>query len=187
MPTSLDKTCEEQFGVDFTSQLRLLLPYFWEFSIQDGSRKESFMNFAEVLFKSLDQSNSNLVELCEFIRDRLAYTGQVLSLVTLLNDKFDPVLRRITITCLNANFVEGIDIFLNGEIDPSPIMLFTNGENIFAPITLFTNAEAADPTSLEGISFVVNVPNDVPTSDAVIRALLDLYVIAPQEYLIERF
>lgn len=187
MPINLDRTCQEQYGVDFTQRMREILPFFFEFSIQTGIQKTRWINLAEVLFNAFQKSNVDFIALCEFIRDRLAFTGQVLSLNELLNIKFDPVQERIFILCLANNFVEGIDIYNNDEVDPTPIILYINFESAVAPITLWTNDEIFDPDSLFGKNFVVRVPNDVPTSDDLITALLNLYVIAPQNYIIQRF
>lgn len=187
MMLNLDRTPQEQYGIDFAEKMAEILPYFFGEGIQSQTKKQMFVDLCECLFGSMQYSNDEFVAFVTFIRDRLAYTGQVLSLVQLLNDKFDPGLRRITINCLNNNFVEGIDIYLNGETDPTPITLYNNGENVVGPITLWTNAEIFDPDSLYGKSFVVNVPNDVPQSDKIIKGLLNLYVIAPQNYDILRF
>lgn len=187
MPINLDRTCQEQYGIDFLIKMREILPFFFEFTAQDGTQKQGFINFAEVLFGALQHSNLQLVGLCEFIRDRLAFTGQVLSLEILLNTKFDPDQERISILCLQNNFVEGIDIYNNDEVDPTPIVLYNNGEFNATPITLWNNDEVQDPDSLFGKNFSIQVPNDVPTSDDLMRALLDLYVIAPQNYIIQRF
>lgn len=187
MPLNLDRTCQEQYGIDFRLQVFEILPYFFEQSIQTGNGKVLFVNLVQALFGSMNTSNDNFVAFCEFIRDRLAFTGQVLSLVTLLNTKYDPTLERITILCLQNNFVEGLDIYNNGETDPTPVILYNNNEAAVAPITLWTNADVNDPDSLFGKNFVVRVPNDVPTSDDIITAILNLYVIAPQNYIIQRF
>lgn len=188
MPNSFTRTPAEQYGIDFNVKLRELLPYFWEYTIGSGTKKTAFMDFTEVIFGQLAPTNANFILVVEFVRDRMAYTGQVLSLVTLLNNKYDNTLRRISIQCLNNNFVEGIDIYNNNEVDPTPVILFNNFENNFGlTITLFNNAEVQDPNSLYGKSFIVNVPNDVTATDVQIRALLNVYVIAPQSYLIQRF
>ena len=167
--------------------MRELLPFFFEFSAQDGVQKQSFINLAEVFFNSLQHSNDSLIALCDFIRDRLSFTGQVLSLEILLNNKFDNAQRRISILCLQNNFVEGLDIYNNAEVDPTPVTLYNNSESNPTPITLWNNDEVQDPNSLFGKNFSVQVPTDVPSSDDLITALLDLYVIAPQNYIIQRF
>lgn len=187
MATPIEIECEEKFGIDFELQVRQILPYFWSFTIGTQLEKTIFLNYVGVLFSGLKPLNIAMVDFCAFITTRLSFTGQVIALVQLLNDNFDNTLRRITIDCLNNNFVEGIDIFLDSEVDPTPITLFLDGETNPIPITLFLDSEISDPTSLAGQSFVVNVPIDVVESDEIIRALLDIYVIAPQEYLIIRF
>ncbi len=185
--STLERTCREQYGIDFTEKVKELIPYFWQITIGSDLQKVKFVNLIENLFTAFKHSNENFISLCEFIRDRLAFTGQVLSLLELLNTKYDDPLQRITITCLNNNFLEGIDIYRNSETDPTPIELYRNSENPPTAITLFTNAEIIDSGSLVGKSFIINIPVSVPTNDQIIRALLAFYVIAPQEYLINRF
>ena len=187
MPNPLQNTCQEQYGIDFSVKVRELIPFFWQITIGTESQKVMFINLLEALWSAFNHSNEHFVALCEFVRDRLAFTGQVLSLLELLNTKFDDPLHRITIECLDNNFFEGLDIYRNAENDPTPIELYRNSEVSPTPITLFTNAEVNDATSLYGVSFIINIPNDVPTSDEIIRALLAFYVVAPQEYLINRF
>lgn len=167
--------------------MRQLLPFFFQTTLLENTAKPRFVSFAEVLFNALQNSNVALVAFCEFIRDRLLFNGQVLSLETFLNNIFDNDLRRINIECFNNNFSPGIILFLNGEFNPEPIILFSNGEVIDSPITLFTNDELFNPGSLFGIDFNLNVPADVPDSDDIIRAFANIYVIAPQNFDIVRF
>jgi hypothetical protein len=187
MPNSLEFTCQELYGIDFTIKMRELLPWFWEYTIETNSQKIAFMNLCEVFFNSLQKSNENLVELCGIIRDRLAYTGQVLSLETLLNDKYDDILRRIFIECLNANYTEGLDIYNNDEIDPTPIDLYNNDETAVTTITLWLNDDIEPDPTLQTISFIVHIPVSITVSDEIIRALLAFYVVGGQEYSINIF
>ena len=186
MPTPIETECEEKYGIDFELQVQKILPYFWSFTIGTQQEKTVFLNYVWTLFSQFKPLNVSMVDFCSFITTRLDYTGQVLALVELLNDNFDNTLRRITLNCLDNNFVEGLDIFLDSEVDPTPIILFLDGETNPIPITLFLDSEITDSGSIFGKSFEVNVPIDAVESDEIIRALLDIYVIAPQEYLINR-
>lgn len=181
------RSCREQYEIDFKNKAKEGLPYFWQYTIGTEQKKVKFEALTDVLFDSAKVANEKFISFCEFIRDRLAYTGQVLSLETLLNNKYDNDLRRITIDCFNNTFVEGLDIYNNDETDPTPLILFRNNETNSIPITLFNNDEVIDENSLFNVSFRVNVPIDVTTSDVLIRAILNLYVIAPQNYIITRF
>ena len=187
MPTPIETECQAKYGIDFEEQVQKILPYFWSYTIGTEIEKTVFLNYVWTLFSQFKPLNVSMVDFCSFITTRLNYTGQRQALIELLNDNYDNDLRRCTIVCLDLNFVEGIDIYLNGETDPTPIVLFNNGETNPIPITLFNNDEWSDSDSLVGKSFVVKIPTDVVESDTLIRALLNIYVIAPQEYLIERF
>ena len=187
MASPIEIECEAKFGIDFEKQVQQILPYFWSFTIGTQVEKTVFLNYVFTLFSGLKPVNVSMVDFCSFINTRLSFTGQVIALIQLLNDNFDNTLRRITLDCLNNNFVEGLDIFLDSETDSTPIILFLDSELNPIPISVFLDSEILDPTSIAGKSFVVNVPTDVVESDEIIRALLDIYVIAPQEYLIVRF
>lgn len=186
MPTPIEIECAEKYGIDFEQQVQQILPYFWSFTIGNQQEKTIFLNYVWTLFSQFKPLNQSMVDFCSFITTRLNYTGQRMALIELLNDNFDNTLRRITLDCLDLNFVEGLDIYLDSEVDPTPIELFLDGELNPIPITLFLDSEINDPNSIAGKSFVVHVPVDVVESDEIIRALLDIYVIAPQEYIIER-
>ena len=187
MPTPIETECQAKYGIDFEQQVQKILPYFWSYTIGTDIEKTVFLNYVWTLFSQLKPLNQSMVDFCSFITTRLNYTGQRLALLELLNDNYDNTLRRITLNCLDNNFVEGLDIYLDSEVDPTPIELFLDSELNPVPITLFLDSEINDSGSIAGKSFVVNVPVDVVESDELIRALLDIYVIAPQEYLIERF
>ena len=186
MPTPIETECEIKYGIDFELQVQKILPYFWSFTIGTQQEKTIFLNYVWALFSQFKPLNQSMVDFCSFITTRLNYTGQRLALIELLNDNFDNTLERITLDCLDLNFVEGIDIYLDSEVDPTPITLFLDGELNPIPITLFLDSEIGDTGSIAGKSFIVHVPVDVTQSDELIRALLDIYVMAPQEYLIER-
>lgn len=186
MSTPIEIECQAKYGIDFESQVQKILPFFWSYTIGTDQEKTIFLNYVWTLFSQFKPLNISMVDFCSFIRTRLNYTGQRMALIELLNDNFDNDTRRITLDCLDLNFVEGLDIYLDSETDPSPIELFLDGETNPVPITLFLDIEIQDPDSIAGKSFIVHVPVDVSESDVLIRALLDIYVIAPQEYLIER-
>ena len=187
MSTPIEIACEAKYGIDFERQVQKILPYFWSYTIGTQQEKTIFLNYVWALFSQFKPLNVSMVDFCSFISTRLNYTGQRKALIELLNDNYDNTLRRITLNCLDNNFVEGLDIYLDSETDPTPIVLFLDSEVNPVPITLFLDSENSDPNSIAGKSFEVNVPIAVVESDEIIRALLDIYIIAPQSYLINRF
>ena len=186
-PTPIELECQAKYGIDFESQVQKILPYFWSYTIGNNQEKTVFLNWVWTLFSQFKPLNQSMVDFCSFITTRLNYTGQRMALTELLNDNYDNSARRCFIQCLDRNFVEGLDIYLDSEVDPTPIVLFLDSETNDIPITVWLDSEITDPDSLFGQSFVVHIPVGVPTSDEVIRALLDIYVIAPQSYIINRF
>lgn len=187
MSNPIQIACENKYGIDYESKARDILPFFFSYTIGTQQEKTIFLNYLYTLFSQMKPLNQQLIDFCVFITTRLNYTGQRLALIELLNDNYDADLRRITINCLDNNFVEGIDIYLDGETDPTPIEVYLDSESNPVPITLFLDSEIQDEDSLYQKDFIVRVPLDVVQSDELIRALLDLYVIAPQNYTIERF
>ncbi len=187
MPINNDRTSAEQYGIDFLKLMEELLPYFFLYTIATNQPKSTARAYFEMFVLPLNASNAAFVAVCTQIVDKLAYTGQTLSLETLLNDKYDLTLRRIFIINLGNNFGEGLDIYNNDEVDPTPIVLYNNGEPNPIPITLFNNDEITGASSLLGIAFIVNIPIGISIPDELIRALLDIYVAAPRQYRIIRF
>ena len=187
MPTPIETQCQKKYGIDFEQQVQKILPYFWSYTIGNNQEKTIFLNWVWTLFSQFKPLNMQMVDFCSFITTRLNYTGQRMALTELLNDNYDNDLRRCWIECLDNNFVEGIDIYLDTETDPSPIVLFQDNELNPVPITLFLDSEIQDADSIVGKSFIVHVPVGVVEADKLIRALLDIYVIQPQEYKINRF
>ena len=186
-PTPIEAQCEAQYGIDFEAQVQSILPYFWSYTIGNSQEKTVFLNWVWMLFSQFKPLNVSMVDFCSFITTRLNYTGQRMALTELLNDNYDNTARTCWIECLDRNFVEGLDIYLDDETDPTPIVLFTDSEANDIPITVWLDSEIQDPVSIYGQSFIIHIPITVPESDEIIRALLDIYIIAPQEYLINRF
>jgi hypothetical protein len=111
-------------------------------------RKPAFAAFAQILLKPL---NSLYYKWCHWRIDniyKLEHTGQVCSLRGSLNDKFDPIERRIYIT--DGNRYETTYIYTEAEAQD----VFVNTENEDPTIWLRTEAETADT----GLDFIVWVP-----------------------------
>lgn len=181
--TALQILCREKYGIDFEKKITQILPYFWTITIFTQDQKDIFLNYCYVLFSQLTPINDQFIDFCVFIENRLSYTGQVLSLEKLLNDNFDNTQRRITIECLDALPIEGIDIYLDLEIDPSENDFYLDSETNPNPISLFLDGENPQENNF---NFNVNVPADIAQSDLIIRALLDIYVVSGQNYQIIR-
>jgi hypothetical protein len=186
MPGILDRTPQEQYGIDFIVKMQEALPYLFQVNVPSFDKKTVFVEFAEVLFAAYQLVNVAFVDFVAEIRNRLSFTGQVLSLTTFLNNTFDNTLKRITIECLNNASNDALIVFNNGEEINDNLTIYNNGETVIAPVTFWTNSDVDTPI-LFGVDFIINVPSDVTASDDIIEAFANIYVIAPQNYNIIRF
>lgn len=82
---------------------------------------------------------------------KLEHTGQVCSLRGSLNDKFDPLYRRIYITDGQEHDV----FYIFTEAEQQDVWMHTEAENDV--IWLYTEAETAD----SGLDFIVYVPQEI--------------------------
>jgi len=180
--------CENRLGINFDLIAKQLLPHFWRNTINTQAEKDVFINYVQVLFSGLQYSNNDLVEFCKEIRTRLGYTGQHLALEELLNDNYDPDLRRIFIEELNNPYPEGTSIALNNETNPfTELSLSLNNEENKTPFPLPLNNEILDPDGLYFASFIIHIPLDILVTDDLINALVAIYAIAPKKWIIKRF
>lgn len=106
----------------------------------------------------------------------LKHNGQICYLRAMLNDYFDPVLRRITIT-------ENSGI---GE----PVTLYKREVGRFFMIKMRDAARTKiyrrGYGSVGGLDFWVNVPTDVEFSDERIRAMVNMYKLVSKRFNINR-
>lgn len=180
--------CENRLSIDFQRLSKQLLPHFWRDTITTDADKVIWLNYYCMLFSGLQYSNDDLVNFCAEIRNRLGYSGQHLALEELLNDNYDPTLRRIYIEELNNPYSEGTSIALNNEENPySELSLALNNEENITPFPLPLNNEINDPDSLYFISFIIYIPLDITVTDVLINALVAIYAIAPKRWIIIRF
>lgn len=105
----------------------------------------------------------------------MAFTGQVCYLRRLLNDKFDPIQRRIWI----GNYSLGTKVHIfNKHEENEPVYVLNKAEN--APLYLFNSFEAH-------YSFVIHVPIGQVTNYNEFRAWVDRYRLKSKMYLIQEF
>ena len=113
--------------------------------------------------------HANVMSFRNNILYRLRHTGQVYSLEAALNDVFDPVSRRITIT--DGPYKEALYLYLDAEEEP--VYLYLDSEN--EPVYMYTDAESAGYC----VQFIVNVPEAVTAlpgySLAWINSVVDEY------------
>jgi hypothetical protein len=114
-------------------------------------RKPSLAVFAQILLKPIDSLYYKWYHWREDNIYKIEHTGQVCSLRGSLNDKFDPVERRIYIT--DGNRYETTYIYTEVEAQD----VFANTESEDPTIWLRTESETADT----GLDFIVWVPEQI--------------------------
>lgn len=122
---------------------------------------------------------------------RLAHTGQVCSLESLLNDRFDPERRRIVIGTGEGN--SRWYIYREDDISETGGTLYlrttlwadadadTDPER--RPTPLYFDEDYVDATSAD-TDFIVSAPDDIRTLEAAIRASIDDMRIAGTVYIL---
>ena len=113
---------------------------------------------------------------------RLRHTGQVCSLESLLNDRFDASRRRITIG--GSKGEERWYIYTEGELTLQPFLLTYVDSDEDSPKYLYPDADYVDKVE-DG--FIVNVPSALRSYDASLRASLDDMKIAGVSYVVAYF
>lgn len=108
---------------------------------------------------------------------RLTITPQVCYLEKLLNDRYDPIARRIYID----KPMQYSEWYLYQEDEQKPEYLFTEPEA--QPMFLYTEGE----TSLLAVDFIVKVPASLTFNEIEFNAILAAYKLPDKEHAIQRF
>jgi hypothetical protein len=131
------------YKIDFKRFGIILLPTFLRKQVIVGYVHALLTPIDNLYYKWTNFRNDNIY--------KLEHTGQVCSLRGSLNDKFDPVERRIYIT--DGNRYETTYIYTEGEAQD----VFVSNESEVPTIWLRTEAETADT----GLDFIVWVPESI--------------------------
>jgi len=172
MPIDLAK-----YSNDFESIYLKLIPHFWKVTPELGTDKTKFVELLKCIASALANIQDTVEQRASDQKDFLDYTGQHMSLVKLLNDVYDPLLRRIVITENDVVGVAGETWYLDGETDPENKVWYTDGETDPVPKTWYIAADTASE-----YNFTVEVPLAITFIEAEMRALLDNYVVATRLY-----
>lgn len=134
-----------KYQVNFNTVVSNLTAWFYRFTW--------LIDYLKSIIKPVQDINDDFYATISAIDDYLAYTGQHLSLETCLNDKFDEVTRGIYIT---ENNISGnqIDIYKQGELNPSPEDIYKFTEIDITPFSVYKQSEGA----VTLYDFTINVP-----------------------------
>jgi len=161
------------YQIDFSKVSERLTPFFW--------RKPIYLSYLKAALAPLQTDNGEFFSFVSATWTKLQYTGQHLALEEYLNDNYDDTLRRIFITENDLTF-DRLDLYKQGETDPTPLSLYKQGEISPAPISLYKSSEG-----LGGDNFTVNIPVSITFNEDILRSQLDFYVIAGKNYNIVTF
>jgi hypothetical protein len=162
------------YNWDITKLITWLLPSLL--------RKPKQVAWLRALLWPVNQLHGQFVEFIDYKRYELDFTGQVISLERLLNDKYDNTLRRI---------------FINGFPRPRRFV-FRDGNNLINYDKPYIYRDGSTVPNREGfflfagtgslnVSFIINIPNALTVNELELRALVDKYKLAGKYYTIEYF
>jgi len=172
----------DNYDIDIEKIAFEILPSFYNFDLKTGAEKRKFREYIKALLSAMNDVNNSLYAKAQELETLCNYTGQHLSVVKLLNDKFDNSLRRIYITELNSiSFTDFETWYLESETDPLPKTWYLYGEADPNPKTWVTLNDA------DGLDFTIFFPTALAYNEDLIRSLLSNYVMADKTYKIDTF
>lgn len=159
---------------DINKHTRRLFPWFWQ-TITN-------MSLVDVCLTALDQVNGDLSDKETDVRQRVGYSIQRLSLESSLNDRFDPIQRRIVVT--NSLSAGGAYVFNEAEtVDPSlEFYVFNEAESlpVGANEAYVYNESEASGSAISPFSVVA--PLDVLGDEQLIRAWIEAVQVTGTSY-----
>lgn len=150
--------------IDFNKLSVLLTPTFL--------RKEKTLAWLRVLIFPIAQLYAEWYNNRQQNLYKLRHNGQICYLRAVLNDEFDPQLRRVRID--DGAGAKPFYIYTEGENKPK----WLNVEAVNKPIYLHGQAAYAGT----GVDFYVHVPADLNFDKNKMRALIDFYRLASKRY-----
>lgn len=161
------------YSIDFSIVSERLTPWFW--------RGDVWLSYLKAALAPLQSRNTEFYSFVTQTWAKLSYTGQHLALEEFLNDTYDPINRLIAITENDVSF-DYVDLYKDGEIDPSPISLYQDGETDPLPLALYKDGEG-----LGGDNFTINIPVAVTYDEDTLRSQVNFYIITGKNYNIVTF
>ena len=152
-----------KYNVDYQNFSTNSLPWFYRFTW--------LTDFIHSIIAPLQDINDDFYSTMVVIDDYLSYTSNHLAMEEMLNDKYDLDLRRIFIT--ENNIVgQSIDIYQQGETDPSPTSIYKQGEINPAPISIYKQSEFP----LSTVDFTLNFPISIVFDADILNTLIISYI-----------
>lgn len=160
---------QQVYRYDLSKLVKRLTPPRW--------RNAFNLNWYETLLSGIDYSQDRFNAFKDQSLIELSYNGQTIYLEKMLNDRFDPVARRIVIQHEDDN---GVFWYLEGEGQPEQY-LYTEPET-GATIT-YLYGEGENSTGLpDGIDFRVKAPSDLSSLEVRMSSEINKYKLAGKQF-----
>jgi hypothetical protein len=144
------------FTINWFNVVENLTPDYWR-KTKAGLEAKIIANLRSII-KPIQELSDNLEAYQFQTMQFLDYTGQNIALENLLNDNYDNLQRRIFITENNVtNQAVIIDIYLQGESDPSPTSIYLQGEVSPTPFSFYLQGEVIQTL----YNFTINIPSSI--------------------------
>lgn len=153
-----------KYHIDFKNLLIQLLP--------KPLRKVKWLSFLLTLISPVIGLYNAFMAFRNLMLYRLTITPQVCFLEKMLNDRYDPIERRIWID--DAKVYDYIYVFL--KVEDKPVYFYKKSEN--KPVYMYTRAE----TNIFGADFTINIPLAVVYNMNELIALVNSYKLASKKF-----
>lgn len=157
-----------------TNLINWLLPTFL--------RKPKMVAWLKSLLSPLDEKHQEFLTYVDSKRYELDFTGQVISLERLLNNKYDAADRRIFISQEKAD-----EIFFFDDDDisaASKVFFFDDGDvSLGSEVAFFFFSDSSGSLS----DFIVCLPSSIIFDEAELRSLVNRYKLAGKEFSVQLF
>lgn len=170
------------YNIYWNNVVENLTPSFWRKT--KGGIEAKILPYLRSVIKPIQDLSDTLLSFQQNTVKYLDYTGQHLALEAYLNDTYDLTDRRIFITENNViNGATTIDLYLQGETDPTPINIYLQGETAPVPFSLYLQGESVFGT----YNFTINIPLAVAFDNDVVTKQIKRYSEAAKTFNIITF
>jgi len=170
------------YSIYWNNVVENLTPSFWR-KTKAGLEAEILPNLRSVI-KPIQDLSDTLLSFQQNTVRYLDYTGQHLALEAYLNDTYDVADRRIFITENNViNGATTVDLYLQSEVDPTPLSIYRQGETAPVPFSLYLQGE----TVFGLYNFTINIPLAVAFDSDVVTKQVKRYSEAAKTFNIITF
>jgi hypothetical protein len=152
---------------------------FWKYCVAllpPRLRRARIQDLLRAFTKALQTVNDNFIAFVQQTFYKVSFTGQVVYLEHILNDRYDNALRRIYIA---DGLALPLPPYLYNKVEERPLTIFNKAEGEPTQVYLRNKVEYESEND-----FIVYVPNDIlnPALEKSIRSLVRVYKIAGKRF-----